>query len=277
MRVAVRCPVCGDENSTQWGSENGWTAVKCLACPCVYMNPQPSMAEVSQGARTGLHESGGGQVDTTGRHWPARAEDFKDRLGEILTPGDLSRVARWLDIGCGFGELLTAVGQMLPPGSHVEGIEPSERKRHSAERRGLQVSGRELSGLPRASYDYVSLMNVLSHVPAPAAFLREIARVLRPGGVLILLTGNGGDITRREYPGSLYLPDHLLFVGEAALAALLQDSGFTVVAQRRFESFFRESALLRLLKNVARLALRRPLVHANRGPYRDLLVKARAS
>jgi SAM-dependent methyltransferase len=231
-------------------------------------------AAILQSAQTGLHEAENRQLDTTGRYRLGKAKGFKHRLAEVLTPEELARPsARWLDIGCGFGELLSAAAELLPPDARVEGIEPSLRKRQSAVRRGLSVSDAGLETLPSASFDFVSLINVFSHLPEPADFLCQVARLLKPGGLLILLTGNGGDLARDQYPGPFCLPDHLIFVGEAALISLLERAGFTVLSLQSLQRFFQESVALRLLKNTARFASRRPLVRAN-GAFRDLFVKA---
>jgi hypothetical protein len=65
----------------------------------------------------------------------------------------------------------------------------------------------------------------------PSASLRQIARLLKSNGILILLTGNGGDLVRQQYSGKLDLPDHLVFAGEDSLTAVLGHAGFTLLAK----------------------------------------------
>lgn len=275
MRESIVCPICRADRSIPWATENGWTAVQCASCATVYVNPRPVRSEILQSAQTGMHEAENSYIDTTGSFKFSKVRGFRRRLQEIITPQELDRKsARWLDIGCGYGELLSAAAKLLPQGAHVEGIEPSLRKREFALSKGLKVTDAALETFPSASLDFVSLMNVFSHLPEPVEFLGQIAHVLRPGGLLIVLTGNGGEVARHEYPGPLDLPDHLIFVGETGLRSALEQSGFSVLSIHRLPSFIPENPALRLLKNIARFALRRPLVHANKGRFRNLVVKA---
>ena len=70
-------------------------------------------------------------------------------------------------------------------------------------------------------YTHVSLINVYSHLPDPAQFLRGLHRIMESNAYLLLVTGNGGDVPRSEFPGSLYLPDHLSFAGEENIRSVL--------------------------------------------------------
>lgn len=275
MPETITCPICEASGFRPWAEENGWSAVRCLKCECVYVNPRPSASEISEAARTGLHSTEDGRINTTGRFWSGKARNFKNRLALLSQePRELGPSPRWMDIGCGFGELLIAVRELLPS-ARIEGLEPSEPKRRFAIRKGLSVSERPLASLPSHAYDVVSLMNVFSHLPDPKSFLREMTRILKPGGCLIILTGNGADVERCNYPGPLYLPDHLVFAGQNILSSLLARQGFTVVSRLSFQSFFTEDGITRALKNAARMVLGRPVVSANNGPFRDLLFKAR--
>ena len=68
----------------------------------------------------------------------------------------------------------------------------------------------------------VSLINVFSHLPDVHGFFAEIATLVRPGGELLVVTGNGADIERADYPQALSLPDHVVFGGEAHIVGVLE-------------------------------------------------------
>jgi len=130
-----------------------------------------------------------------------------------------------LELGCGSGRTLAAVAARLR-GGFVAGVDPSELMvRHAAARnrraiaqgRGVVLAGssRDLGRFPPASFDRVYGTHVVYFWSEPRADLAEIARVLRPGGELLL----------GFFPAAEGAPRRVAFPVERALA-LLRDAGF---------------------------------------------------
>jgi SAM-dependent methyltransferase len=86
---------------------------------------------------------------------------------------------------------------------------------------------------PDASFDLVTLWDVLEHVPEPLALSRDVARILRPGGIFALTTINHdclnqrllGDRWRYWMP-----PDHVCSFSPDVLRRIMSDAGLEVVA-----------------------------------------------
>jgi SAM-dependent methyltransferase len=106
-----------------------------------------------------------------------------------------------LDVGCntGYGTI-----RFAPVAGRVVGVDVSPRAVEAARQRAptgrpefIQTSGFELP-FQAATFDLVTSFQVLEHVPDATAFLRELGRVLRPGGLVILATPNAAT---RLYPG----------------------------------------------------------------------------
>jgi 2-polyprenyl-3-methyl-5-hydroxy-6-metoxy-1,4-benzoquinol methylase len=106
-----------------------------------------------------------------------------------------------LDVGCntGYGTI-----RFAPVARRVGGVDVSPLAIEAARERAIdgrpefiQTSGFELP-FPAATFDLVTSFQVLEHVPDATAFLRELARVLRPDGIMILATPNAAT---RLYPG----------------------------------------------------------------------------
>lgn len=275
----VNCYICKSQQSSLWGEERGYTMVKCDHCGLVYLNPRPAAYEIDEAARTGLHRVGPGNLNSVGYYSAKKVATYREKLTPLI--GDMQRPQepwRWLDIGAGFGELVEAVMELSPRGSDIRGIEPCQPKVNKARSKNLPVSARSLSEV-QDRYTHVSLINVYSHLPDPAEFLADLHRIMEPNAYLLLVTGNGGDIPRSEFPGSLYLPDHLSFAGEENIQTVLDHARYEVVTlTRHAESPTLDNLPVALMKNIARrLTGRAPVPFSLRrgSGFRSLWILAR--
>jgi 2-polyprenyl-3-methyl-5-hydroxy-6-metoxy-1,4-benzoquinol methylase len=239
---AVRCYVCGKQNSEVWARENGHVAVRCGDCGLVYVDPRPRLENISAGARTGLHE-GAGELNVIGSYGgEPRVRRYKDILRDLYGDGYFYKSGEsWLDYGCGYGEFLEALRQESGGALKLTGLEPNEVKAASARQRGLDVSFD--SSMLKRRFHYISLLNVYSHLPNPPETLAELAEGLEPGGEVLIETGNFAELEREQIPTSLDLPDHLSFAGERLLRRVLEKTGFRVQKVVRYPMFARPRGL----------------------------------
>jgi uncharacterized metal-binding protein (TIGR02443 family) len=266
----TNCPYCKSSESMFWATENGYTAVKCVHCGFVYVNPRPDLGKISEAAKIGLHGTSKGEISHIGNFRRYRVSGFKTRVNQLFSGGELTmRVIRWLDVGAGFGELLLALQELAHVDSTIMGIEPCEPKLKKARQLGLNISNLNLDQITD-TYDYVSLVNVFSHLPDPCRFISAIRKIITPGGEIMLVTGNGGDIKANEYLDTYLLPDHLVFAGEKHIIGMLERGGFELVGLQRYDNFLPENIFLSLIKAVGRGSSTRP-----RGPFRSLWVRGR--
>lgn len=97
---------------------------------------------------------------------------------------------RVLDIGCATGIFLSG---MQKKGWECYGLEPSEYAAQYAHNRfGLEIFNGYLDDAPYPEnfFDLITLWDVLEHLPDPAASLKKIQRLLKPGGWLVLSLPN---------------------------------------------------------------------------------------
>jgi ubiquinone/menaquinone biosynthesis C-methylase UbiE len=127
-------------------------------------------------------------------------------IRRAVVMGEIARGARVLDVGCGTGRWVRRYRRL---GFGATGIDRTPRMLRLARERGAEalIAG-EAERLPfaDAAFDLVSDVTVVQHIPAPIQLeaLREMVRVLRPGGCLILMElirGQGLHIFPRDPQG----------------------------------------------------------------------------
>lgn len=120
---------------------------------------------------------------------------------------------RVLDVGCGGGILGEA---MARAGAEVTGIDLAAgaiaAARSHAEAQGVHVDYREqgtedLAAEQPGAFDVVTCMEMLEHVPDPAAVVAACARLVRPGGTVVLSTINR---TRRAWLEAIVGAEYVL-------------------------------------------------------------------
>lgn len=94
-----------------------------------------------------------------------------------------------LDVGCSNGTLLDIAGRH---GLVAEGVEPAQNAAADGVRRGFKVHEGAVEQLPLQpeSYDLITSFEVIEHIQDPTPMLLASLNLLRPGGVLVIGTGN---------------------------------------------------------------------------------------
>lgn len=129
---------------------------------------------------------------------------------------------RLLDVGCGNGRFLTTMRSL---GWSVQGVEFSEAGVQACRMSGLDVHLGDLSSAAFAdgSFELITVRHVIEHVPDPQAFMAELARILKPGGRLVVETPNSDALGRRWFGNAWYandVPRHLALYAPGNLEQL---------------------------------------------------------
>lgn len=154
---------------------------------------------------------------------------------------------RWLDYGCGNGGLV----RYLRDHHAVEasGLEEGSiaRRAQEAEIPVLAKSDVEAEG---SSFDVISAIEVLEHIPDPVGELRAMRRLLRPGGLLFLTTGNVRPHAAHLRKWSYVIPEiHISFFEPRTIDRALQAAGF-YPEHRGLGRGFDEILTFKVLKNM---------------------------
>jgi len=162
---------------------------------------------------------------------PYYVEQADERLANAHRLLDLIPAGgRLLEIGCACGFLLVAARER---GFAVQGVEMSAwAAAYARDTYGLDVrtGSIEALGLPAASYEVVVMADVIEHLVDPRQTVREIHRLLRPGGRLVVLTPDVGSVMARLFGARWWglLDDHYVYFSRPTLRRFLTSEGFAV-------------------------------------------------
>ena len=234
------CPLCGRDlpefyragRDRAYGAPGQFQLVRCRNCRLVYLNPRPTEDEIGVlyppdyephqivRRRLGLLR----RVDV-GYGMSKRAR-FVER--------HVSRRGDALDVGCGTGEFLL---ELRVRGWQVVGQEVSDFASRIAIEAGLDVRTCTLDrcGFEAESFDLVTLWDVVEHLHDPLAVLREVRRILRPSGLLVLSTPDLESPDSRLFTDwwhGLEIPRHLVLFGPETIGQALQYAGFQSVERK---------------------------------------------
>lgn len=165
--------------------------------------------------------------------WDSRFPDDDPAYAAAVGRLGLRAGARVLDAGCGTGRALTPLREAVGPSGVVVGADLTPAMLAAAVRAGRDRAGRlmlaDVTALPLRSalLDAVFAAGLIAHLPRPQENLRELARVVRPGGALALFHPIGrAALAARQ--GRRLTPEDLR--AEPNLRPLLAGSGWRMTS-----------------------------------------------
>jgi SAM-dependent methyltransferase len=199
--------------------------LRCLSCETVYAAAAPPAAMLA-------HAYAEADYDSSEEAGLA-ADTYATALASVIAA--LPQRGRVLEVGTGSGVLLE---RLLDAGfSEAVGIEPSAAAIAAAAPavRGLIREGVFVEAdFEPASFDLICCFQTLEHVPDPRALVQSCARLLRPGGVLALVTHDYAAPINRLLGRRSPIVDieHLQLFCRPSLGRLLHDAGLPALEIR---------------------------------------------
>lgn len=241
------CRICQHIDQARERFDKPAAMFRCAHCGCVQIDELPSEATLAAFyGRAYLDKyTAGMSPQRFSREMPRRHAAKLDLVQRMAHPTTL------LDVGCGEGDFLA---QAVQRGIKAQGCDFGLRSEYPP---GVSVTNGNIDQrLPfaDASFDVVTCWAVLEHLREPHHAVREIFRVLRPGGYTFWDTPLADDWCERLVPARSHWfcpPEHLHVFSARGLRLLAEEARFEVT----FQSPFHERNLMRFfarrLRNLA--------------------------
>lgn len=226
----IDCPVCrGSQFEDHWDCGD-FSYVRCDRCGLIFQNPQP------------LFEALDDRYDD--EYFQYERENDKlffdlmlKGLADIGFPESYSFDSLkpvFLDIGCATGLLVEHMGKAGWISKGVELCGPAAH--YGVKERGVDIfpGTVEEASYPSDSFNVVHCSHLIEHLNDPAAYVEEVYRILKPGGLFICVTPNSDGLQAKlfNYQWRSAIADHMVLFSRRTLSRLLKNHSFRIVKTR---------------------------------------------
>lgn len=249
---AVPCPICSSSSYYSFSGRDlcsnqhvRYDYNQCSACGIYFLHPMPDAQTVASfypenyvapdnldhAKRVGLIKQANLRLHHNYKHLHSGAWAnllastvaflYKQRAINYVPNGKL------LDVGCGNGRFLRTMRSM---GWNTYGVEFNKNSVDFCRSTHLSVHHGDLASahFESESFDVITVRHVIEHIPAPNVFMRELAKLLKPGGQLFIETPNFSSFGWSWFTTNWYacgLPRHLMLFSPNNLTLLAEKHG----------------------------------------------------
>jgi SAM-dependent methyltransferase len=208
----MNCRVC-KAGVPLWADRGDVALFRCARCHSMSGEPREQLAAGDR-YEGYYHRASPPVPEARYQEWLTRAEAMVGR-GHLL------------EVGAGSGGFVRVA---LARGWEVDATEVSESGLRALAETGARIFGGELPAAQYgdAQFDLVVSLEVLEHLPTPREHLREMWRITRAGGALLLTTPNFGGLSRRclGIRWRVIDPEHLCYFTPSTLARIVRQVGY---------------------------------------------------
>jgi SAM-dependent methyltransferase len=230
--ISDLCACCGGTSWQRYHRVEGYQLLQCRTCRFVRLDLPTQFDLISLYGEDYFFGRGFDRSNLIpeSRH-PDPSFLARRRYWLQLLANATSGPGQLLDVGTGAGALLNVAREM---GWQAVGQEIAEAGAAEARSRGHKVHVGQLASCPLepGSFDAAAMIEVIEHIKDPGPTLAALLKLLRPGGWVLITTGDVGSLRARiqgSHWGYLRPPGHVSYFTGRSLVQLLRSVGFSEV------------------------------------------------
>lgn len=220
------CPLCASARVCIFTRKNGCTLYACHDCRYRFVHPVPDTGEVYTSDYFNGASDGFGYVDYD-RDKEPMVPTFQAYLDLIRSYAPTAR--RLLDVGAATGFFVELANRH---GFEAEGVDLAHSAVEQGCRKGRKVRQGTIHDLGSSSYDVITMLDVIEHVPDPEADLRAAREHMNDGGLLLINTPDTGSAYARLMGLHWHLltpPEHIAYFDRRNLKRVLDRNCYRLV------------------------------------------------
>lgn len=222
------CRLCGSTKYSLLFSKDEYAVARCAVCGIVFLDFAADDLFFTQYYSQDFFNDVGNKNAYCDYEKEAKSLN-KSFLKRIEIIQKYQPVGNLLDIGCATGAFMETASAHW----QVSGVDVSRYATDEARKKGLTVFAGEVQESPYIDqkFDIVTMWDTIEHVAHPAETMTRVSKLIKPGGIVCLTTGDVGSVFSRlcDKFWHLYnIPQHLSYFDKNTITKLLNDAGFAV-------------------------------------------------
>ncbi|MDB2549230.1 class I SAM-dependent methyltransferase [Porticoccaceae bacterium] len=231
IRHDINCVACGSEDAEVSFDKLGFQYIECKNCHSLYQSPRPSLAAFEAFYRDSESSNYWAEV-----FFPATAELRRESIfrPRVQSISGIARekevdIKRLIDVGAGYGMFLDE-WRAFDSATELVAVEPSSSLAGECRAKGfhtVEQIAEDVKGYDGYA-DLVVCFEVLEHVFDPLSFLKSLAKLARPGGLVLIstLSIDGFDLqVLWDKSSQVFPPHHINFLSVEGFKNLFQRAG----------------------------------------------------
>jgi len=274
-RIKHTCPICGNNNSSEYWAMSGYKLAKCNECSMVW-DFYPAENIIAQYDKSYFqNENPKGGYANYFEGMKVNRKTFSDRLNKLYKK--LGKKELLLDVGSALGDCLDGARKL--GWKNIMGLEVSKFAYDFAKKRGLDVINSTLdkTTIKPNSFNAVTYQDVIEHIKDPLIEMKLVHKVLKKDGLVLVVTPDVGGLWHK-FLGPLwyhYKPgEHIMYFSQKSLRLILEKAGFKNIETRKTYNVLSIEYVLNRLKYYSPFIFENLLKIINGSKLKDFAFKA---
>ncbi len=231
--MAKSCLVCGDTNFVPLGVVDKYSLLECQQCDLQFLDPAPDEASLNEIYKDYYKAW---DLKHSEKEVSLMKQETFSNYFKLITPYITS--GNLLDVGCATGELMQIAQSN---GFDVYGVEVSPygvnlcREQFGEDK--VIEGNLKFGDFPENFFDIITLSDVLEHIVEPLPFLDALYGILKPGGILMIVTPDTSSVVKKLMGKRWlhYKAEHIYYYNQKNLVQLLSSQYTMLLNQKAYK------------------------------------------